>query len=60
MTIEEAIETLTDLRDDIITLWGPDHIDAMKLGIEALRWRQHCKKDNPDVDFVLLPGETNE
>lgn len=58
MTIEKAIEILTQYQRGTDPLYLPDLPDAQKLGIEALK-RHHNLRVNPHYTRLgLLPGET--
>lgn len=36
----------------------PDVLDALKLGIEAMKFINYCRSGTLDPPFELLPGET--
>ena len=60
MRIQEAIK---DLENSLAILWEnyPQHRkEAVKLGIEALKWRQQMELDYGSWCGPLLPGETEE
>jgi hypothetical protein len=60
MTIDEAIQLLSESADTGITTFNERFKEAEKLGIEALK----RVKANKDMDIIgalkLLPGETEE
>ena len=60
MKLEKAIEILDIHQADMPRKEAPDLIDAIKLGIEALKrdrvWRQH----DPGGVIYILPGETED
>lgn len=58
MSLGEPIENLSDLSEPGTVLLNYDHIDAIKLGIEALKAIDDYRQ-GLTVDFLLpLPGET--
>jgi len=57
MTIDEAIERLKYWGVDLEVLLGRETGQALRLSIEALKWRKHCQTVAP-VKYLLLPGET--
>lgn len=60
MTIDEAIEGLSDLLTDG-PYWPPEkRIEAVKLGIEALKRIKEQRIGWSPIDYYLLPGETQE
>ena len=60
MTIEEAIEIITELRREDRYSFDRKTIHALRLGIEALKRLRTIRADHADLDFPLLPGETRE
>ncbi len=58
MTIDEAITELTSQLIMQNILGGTYHADALKLGIEALKFIQDGRRDFTAVIWRLLPGET--
>lgn len=63
MTPEEAIKYLGLIYDDRKEDGVIDNFPgqkAIKLGIEALKFRQDWEKQVKEFDFILLPGETKE
>jgi len=54
----KAIEILSDLEHDPITPWEPDHLNALKLGIEALKVIGDLRKTPILQTCQLLKGET--
>ena len=60
MTLDEAIKRLAVYYQTLpLTITYKD-IEAIKLGIEALKWRQRCMEPRPPVIYRPLPGETRE
>lgn len=59
MKIEKAIEILTDRSKNITTTHHEDLIDALKLGIEALKRCQVSRKAECIVEYGPLLGETD-
>lgn len=60
ITIDEAIKTL-DRWYSLDTLLPLDKAqDALKLGVEALRFKQRIRAHTVDDFDALLPGETKE
>lgn len=58
MTLEEAIELVTEYHSDIKFRQGERLAEAIQLGIEALK---RVKNDRPSTQrtiYGLLPGET--
>lgn len=60
MTIEKAIELLTDADHYNTILPTLDEKDALRLGIEALKREQLLRREVPYDRDGLLPGETKE
>jgi len=60
MKIDKAIETLIFRSKDFILEQDPDLIEAMKLGIEALKRIQSFRTNMGSQKFWQLPGETEE
>ena len=60
MNIERAIEILIKAKKEPDILYSADFIDALQLGIEALKWRQRFIAALPSAGQKLLPGETEE
>ena len=62
MTIKlsKAIEILNTHQCDMPRDKVPDLIDAIKLGIEALKRLQEHRTEHIDITFRALPGETPE
>ena len=60
MTIDKAIKMLKThgLVDEKDTI--QDYMNAVKLGIEALKFRQRWEAQEGEDDFPRLPGETEE
>lgn len=60
MTPDEAIK---DLENSLAVLWEnyPQHRkDAVRLGLEALKFRLRWEQQEGEDDFPLLPGETKD
>lgn len=60
MTLKEAIEILSQHQKGTDPLYLPDLPIAEKLGIEALKYRQHLKDEGIIIPGYLLPGETKD
>jgi hypothetical protein len=60
MTIDEAIKFLEDDVYVLLLTESPDFMDALKLGIEALKREKHRRDTETYVKHPLLPGETEE
>lgn len=60
MTPEKAIEILDTHQCDMPRNEVPDLIAALKLGIEALKWRRQMELDYASWCGPLLPGETGD
>lgn len=60
MTIDEAIELLTDLDKRGHFALGDDITPAIKLGIEALKRVKGARLDPYTRQQQLLPGETKD
>lgn len=58
MTIDKAIEILSDPNPDIDGIMNNDYQDAIKLGIEALKFYKGCGDLTLFEITNLLPGET--
>ena len=60
INLEKAIEILTLDIEQHDPIEAAYFLTALKLGVEALKWRKHCE----DVGYVetcdLLPGETKD
>lgn len=60
MKLEKAIEILNQVKNDTCTNLVDDDLDAVQLGIEALKAWKEIRRD-PDVTCApILPGETEE
>ena len=60
MTIEKAIERLTELAEISLLRFDNDDKKAVQLGIEALKLAQSNRR-SPYIEYIgLLPGETKE
>lgn len=60
MTIDEAIEILTNERKDHHSFPADIIGQAEQLGIEALEFRLRWEQQEGEDDFLLLPGETKD
>ncbi len=60
MTIDKAIEILTDILRCVEPADPPDEHDAVKLGIEALREVKESRFDPSSYETRLLEGETKD
>ena len=60
ITIDKAIEVLSNRPIRRITAGGIDFYDAIKLGVEALKRLKEEKDKIPDALWRPLPGETKE
>ena len=60
MNIPKAIEILRYIDEAETIMWQPDHYDALKLGIEALKRIQSARGQWTVSPLHLLPGETTE
>jgi len=58
MELNKAIEILTIFVPAPDWITDPDLQDAVKLGIEALKAVQLCRKGVSAQVYLLLPGET--
>ncbi len=60
MTIDEAMKRLSSFRDWFLTEFVDEDIEAIKLGIEALRRQEYLRLHFGQGFQKLLPGETKE
>ena len=60
MTIDKAIETLSDSANRGMTTFDQDYKDAQRLGIEALKLLQQQRTYLVHALYPTLPGETEE
>ena len=60
MKLQKAIEILKDELPELPHFYGPDFIDAVKLGIEALKRVKRYERMWAAWHMDLLPGETEE
>ena len=60
MNIEKAIEELNTINHDGFVITRYTEYEALKLGIEALKYAQRDRRGLSDVEIELLPGETEE
>jgi len=58
MTINEAIKIQTKWTEEGFVETSDDLLKAEKLGIEALKRIEYCRRGHFDEVFKLLPGET--
>jgi len=58
MTIDEAIEILTQHQKGTDPLYLPELPEAEKLGIEALKHHKKLRDAHPYSNYKILPGET--
>ena len=58
MKLDKAIERLQDSLDHNTILITRDDKDAIKLSIEALKWRKHDEREVPNWASCPLSGET--
>jgi len=60
MTIDEAIKELTELQEDLSGGTPDPAVDAIKLGIEALKRHKDKTRLLPSELLQPLPGETEQ
>jgi hypothetical protein len=60
MTLEEAIKTLRRWEETAPMPKSRNICQAMRLGIEALKWYKGAKEDGCIRSDYFLPGETEE
>jgi len=60
MKLEKAIEGLIWLKDEAVFPKNQDDIDALNLGIEALKRLNLWRECGDEVDISPLPGETKD
>ena len=60
MTIDKAIELGKEACQSLSSNNFHDHADAVKMGLEALKWRLLMERDYGSWCGPLLPGETKE
>ena len=58
MTLDEAIETLTDEKNQLDPVASSNHIAALKLGIEALLFFKEFQRVTGSHQDARLPSET--
>ena len=58
MTIDKAIEILEDYYNRLPRGVNDDYVDAIKLGIEALKSIKATREAYNETIWPLLPGET--
>lgn len=57
MTIDKAIELLSESANTGVTTFGQDFKDAERLGIEALKRLQAIRARDPLEAVTILPGK---
>jgi len=60
MTIDEAIKSQEFILKTLPVTLAEKEKAAIKLGIEALKWRQHDEREVPNWAATPLPGETKD
>ncbi|MBA7569787.1 hypothetical protein ES708_11528 [subsurface metagenome] len=60
MNLPKAIELNKEAEKSLRDHKFIDHADAVKLGGEALEFRQRWEQQEGEADFLLLPGETKD
>ena len=60
MTLEEAIEMLGRIADQDEESGRPECVEAEKLGIEAIKFKQAIRAHTVNDFDALLPSETEE
>ena len=60
MTLEKAIEIITELQRQYLYTFNQDPIDALGLGIEALNAVKYVRTNNYFTPIDTLPGETED
>jgi len=60
MTIDKAIQILSDEPETLDWENEPQAIEALKLGIEALKRVKYVRETYQKSSYVLLPGETED
>jgi len=60
MTIDEAIKTLEQNTKIDIPPGEIAHLDATRLGIEALKWFMEWRAPQYPAPYIRLPGETED
>lgn len=58
MKLEEAIKRLDTLLIEEYFYPTGKYQKALKLGIEALKWRLSMEQPHPPISLQLLPGQT--
>jgi hypothetical protein len=58
MTIDEAIKTLSEMRETNLNYYSPNRRKALSLGIEALKHIRTRRVVHPIYEVDKLPGET--
>lgn len=60
MTLEEAIRKLEADDPLLMESWSEDLKEAVRLGLEALKWRREAEEKKWLGYLAPLPGETEE
>ena len=60
ITLQKAMNTLDAMQEDYEGGDYPDQEEALKLGIEALKWRKVVIEAGFKPSPLLLPGETDK
>jgi hypothetical protein len=60
MKLPKAKEILTDIKDEDPELYRDDEQTALKLGIEAINFKEAWQKGQYFPPGYLLPGETKD
>lgn len=60
MNLKEAIEYLQELKPQPWLQGFPYFVEAVGLGIVALKWRLQIEQEDPEIELEPLPGETKE
>lgn len=60
MTIDEAIKELTEPYNERQLIVSPRFMEALQLGIEALKREREYRPTREPRTFDFLPGETEE
>lgn len=58
MTIDEAIKVLQEVHRSTEFEWRADNVDALKLGIEALKEIKYLQRMDADFKDFMLPSES--
>jgi len=60
MTLDRAIEVLEELARKWSRDYDDEDLQAVKLGIHALRYVEGIRQHDGDYRSLILPGETEE